>query len=87
MWRGFDWLKCELDLGLSCGVNVLFESIINSCRRSQFSALLLQHLESCGTVFTLLKSCFEMFQLFSFSSMLIQVKGVAEFAESVSNTV
>ena len=87
MWRGFDWVKFDLDLGLSCGVNVLFESTINSCRKSQFSVFLLQHLESCGTVFTLMKSCFEKFQLFSFSLMLIQVKGVAEFAESVSNTV
>ena len=52
---------------------------LNSCRRSQFSALLLQHLESCGTVFTLMKYCFEKFQLFSFPLMLIQVKGVAEF--------
>ena len=60
---------------------------INNKRVSQFSAFLLQHLESCGTMFTLMKSCFEKFQWFSFSSMLIQVKGVEEFAESVSNTV
>ena len=32
--------------------------------------------------FTLMKYCFEMFQLFSFLLMLIQVKGVAEFTES-----
>ena len=38
-------------------------------------------------VFTLMKYCFEMFQLFSFSLMFIQVKGVVEFVESVSNAV
>ena len=76
-------MKCELDLDLSCGVNVLFESTINLCSRSRSSVFSLQHLESYGTLFTLMKSCFEKFQLFSFSSMLIQVKGIAEFVESV----